>query len=1081
MLVCSAGEDLKVPVSEAGAVPVELNWPMQDARTARLLASWPPTRPQRSTTDNCLGTFLNFRKPLASPPVLPPSLLLFFFFLLPSFRLTSLPAPFLAASPLRLLFLGPQAGIIPHLHLPPNQQSLPSVSSKPLSRRFPLGSPDSTFRPLSASTATSTSGLTSLAVFPRPATLNFTPTELRRSTSGPGVVAHFQFPFMISAVARLLDVAMGQGDGEGVTPLSCPGWTRGRRLGRDPAFDTEEGDGIRDRSAEDNFDVNNKSFLETATLNSVSGSLSQHRPLQIRDTDVADHPHAPRELAYAHANTTMRAQPCAYPQSRRPSTAYASSTGRPQDLGDETFLLSRQTSATTMTTSSGGRTAVDATNSAHLPPLSSRQSLWLQEPKVELFLPLETHNDDSHLSHLHHRQDLLDSLDNELLLPDSHLFTSEDRPSSSRSHLRYWRRTRSTDPDASKYLRVSSDGSSPSPSLDSERPSMMITRDEFEALPPTIQRKSIGHLPVTTTPFQPNPTRSRLVCFSRSHANTCTFLALWDELTCIAVHDWVEQGAAQDDDSTSVASILQLPGLVAAWTLTNFLHQGHLHQGHLHQGQLPTLALAAWLVCYFTTIERSQLAHSPEPDELLRLESISHIDTCSPEPVPAKPSKRRRHHKNRATSDSPIPSPRRSRITSTDQRFYASLPEKIKRQHLTEEEQLAAHYRRQTLIFSNASESSLKIATSPSKDQKMQSPLGSPALSDDHSSLSSMQPPHDDHVARGSEVKKADSFYDSFRWLEEDEGLDLRLYLDDYHINLREEVPVPNSKNRRPSFRRHLSINKLPFGRSSLSYTRPAVDMPTSPTLASPSQSPEPGLGVHARRRSRAMSLISPNKQSMPSMAEAIDPEAAHYQDPEARMKLRVFLASPQKFDEAIEFGFPSAEGMQSQGPRLVKGKEGAEVSEKYRSFLEDDRSSAYSDGVSVPDPDSPKTPHLFEKPVFARSVRPSTERSSDRSTCLRGDGSRDPSSTREMTLRMTLTRPDLRANEEQIYGWKQPGSSRATTAREESSSSSLIYARDEKRKESIERQLAAMDQWTDGAAPENGVVKRMWNRVRRS
>ena len=28
--------------------------------------------------------------------------------------------------------------------------------------------------------------------------------------------------------------------------------------------------------------------------------------------------------------------------------------------------------------------------------------------------------------------------------------------------------------------------------------------------------------------------------------------------------------------------------------------------------------------------------------------------------------------------------------------------------------------------------------------------------------------------------------------------------------------------------------------------------------------------------------------------------------------------------------------------------------------------------------------------------------------------------SNREMTLRMTLTRPDLRADEEQLYGWKE-------------------------------------------------------------
>lgn len=30
----------------------------------------------------------------------------------------------------------------------------------------------------------------------------------------------------------------------------------------------------------------------------------------------------------------------------------------------------------------------------------------------------------------------------------------------------------------------------------------------------------------------------------------------------------------------------------------------------------------------------------------------------------------------------------------------------------------------------------------------------------------------------------------------------------------------------------------------------------------------------------------------------------------------------------------------------------------------------------------------------------------------------------REMTLRMTLTRPDLRADEDQLYGWQQQGSS---------------------------------------------------------
>ncbi|KAH7163165.1 hypothetical protein B0J13DRAFT_31149 [Dactylonectria estremocensis] len=757
---------------------------------------------------------------------------------------------------------------------------------------------------------------------------------------------------------------MGQGDGEVVTPLSCPGWTRGRWL--EPGLVSGIGGG-GNRNDEDPFDAYNKSFLETATLSSHSGSLSQHRPSQAHERDVGDRPHAYRAHAYAHANTSMPVQACAQPQIQRPATAYDLKTGRLQDLGDQSFLLSRQTSAATMAlTTSSTEGPVDATN-MHLPPLSGLQSLWHQDLKVELYLPRDPQASDEHRIQPQNNQGLLDSLDNELLLPDTTIFTpSADRPSSSRSHLLHWRRNRSPGPDNSKYLRVSSDGPPSSPTLEeSSRPSMLITREEFEALPPTIQRK------------------------------------------------------------------------------------------------------------YFTTIERSQLAHPPDPAEHIRLETDDYEEASVPQPVLAKPTKRRRHHKNRATSDSPIPSPRRSRITSTDQRFYASLPEKIKRQHLTEEEQLAAHYRRQTLILDDPNEASLKVAKRQPKDQKIQSPLASPALSEGHSSLSSM-PPHDDHVAPVVEKKKkADSFYDSFRWLEEDEGLDLRLYLDDYHINLREEVPVPN-RSRRPSFRRHLSINKLPFGRGSMSYSRPPT-VPTSPTLVSPSQSPDISSSVHGRRRSRAMSLISPNKQPLPSMAPTIDPGAAHYQDPEARMKLRVYLASPQKFDEAIEFGFPSVDGA-----RAIKGRDGAESSEKFRSFLEDDRSSAYSDGLTIADPDSPKTPHMFDKPVFSRPVRRSMERNSERSTCVVSEASRDQLSSREMTLRMTLTRPDLRANEEQIYGWKQPGA-RNAPARQDGTTSPLIYARDENRKESIERQLAAMDRWTDDLTPENGVVKRMWNRVRRS
>lgn len=365
------------------------------------------------------------------------------------------------------------------------------------------------------------------------------------------------------------------------------------------------------------------------------------------------------------------------------------------------------------------------------------------------------------------------------------------------------------------------------------------------------------------------------------------------------------------------------------------------------------------------------------------------------------------------------------------------------------------------------------------KEHKMQSPIGSPALSEGHSSLSSVPHLHEEHAPRESEKKRVDSIYDSFRWLEEDEGLDLRLYLDDYHINLREEIPVPN-KNRRPSFRRHLSINKLPFGRGSVSYSRPPIqEVPTSPSLPS-CTSPAPSSEGHVRRRSRAVSLRSPSKGHSPEPTPMMDPEAAHYRDPEARMKVRAYLTSPQKFDEAIEFGFPSLETKKPGAPKPDKRRAPGGSSDRLRSFLEDGRSS-FSE-ASVEDPESPKTPQLFGAPE--RPAHRTTESTHDRSAYIRGDASRDTSrealSSREMTLRMTLTRPDLRANEDQMYGWKQPGIGRGAASREEVASP-LIYARDENRKESVERQLAALDQWVDDPGLENGVVKRIWNRVRRT
>src|SRR5699024_8789531 len=90
---------------------------------------------------------------------------------------------------------------------------------------------------------------------------------------------------------------------------------------------------------------------------------------------------------------------------------------------------------------------------------------------------------------------------------------------------------------------------------------------------------------------------------------------------------------------------------------------------------------------------------------------------------------------------------------------------------------------------------------------------------------------------------------------------------------------------------------------------------------------------------------------------------AQYYQDPEARLKLRVFLASPQKFDEAIEFGFPALE-KENHSPNRSLVEEEQNPVEFTGTFLEDDDASLDGD---KDDKDQP-SPSRFSKDMEGSS-----------------------------------------------------------------------------------------------------------------
>jgi hypothetical protein len=356
----------------------------------------------------------------------------------------------------------------------------------------------------------------------------------------------------------------------------------------------------------------------------------------------------------------------------------------------------------------------------------------------------------------------------------------------------------------------------------------------------------------------------------------------------------------------------------------------------------------------------------------------------------------------------------------------------------------------------------------------------------------------DSHHANGFGTQLDQSFFDSFRWLDEEEDLDLRLFLDDYHAHLREGAP---STKQRPSFRRRMSITKIPFGRrSSVSSGRPGTKDATTqppPPIRSPTGSVSNGL-THARRKSRALSLITPKQHAPQPSITAFDPAAAHYQDPEARLKLRVYLASPQKFDEAVEFGFPSADAVSPPLPADAAGKVSrrqsrqrlADGSSNMRTFWTDDDDdneepgdilSLSSDQPSSPDLDSPKTPEPLEQQQQQQQRARLTRQHARLVSAGALDGRKTPDgASREMTLRMTLTRPDLRAHEEEIYGWQQQQRpvyqqhSRRPTA----ASLAAAESRGGSRQGSVEK-FPEMDPWS-GLPVERGVMRRIWDRVRR-
>jgi hypothetical protein len=422
---------------------------------------------------------------------------------------------------------------------------------------------------------------------------------------------------------------------------------------------------------------------------------------------------------------------------------------------------------------------------------------------------------------------------------------------------------------------------------------------------------------------------------------------------------------------------------------------------------------------YFSSLERLRLAQDgPFLSRLSQRERLSRRHSLRPksglrnapscidhQPSHLGRSSSRRLCKSRSTAASYL-------SLQADAEWFWSLPSKIQQRHFSREEQVFFADTRDSTILDAADESLLRlrqhINTCP--DERLSpDPSGSREKLEMPATGIADTPPLDP----AGDVD--DGLFSGFCWNEDDDELDLSL--DEYHAAIASTIdchPAPGKC--KPSFRRHLSVGSIQFHRNSSTFRKPSNsgDTGTAPTSRSPSLSRTGSAFLGPRHRPHAST-------------SSIDPGAKHYRDPEARLKLRVYLASPQKFDEALEFGFPSI--AKNDKPLHTRPRTSPRLTEdSERTFFRDDSDSLFEDGVcaedgacakddaSVTDNDSPCT---LQEPVFEPF------RLSD-GCGLDNPGRKRPvmyrkmsepythacAAKREMTLHMTLTRPDLRTTE---------------------------------------------------------------------
>ncbi|KAF2397394.1 hypothetical protein EJ06DRAFT_147425 [Trichodelitschia bisporula] len=347
---------------------------------------------------------------------------------------------------------------------------------------------------------------------------------------------------------------------------------------------------------------------------------------------------------------------------------------------------------------------------------------------------------------------------------------------------------------------------------------------------------------------------------------------------------------------------------------------------------------------------------------------------------------------------------------AAEARWYCSLPDKVRRSHFSPAEQFVLTSRLHNGYASTVASSSATSEPEPEPKHRRLERAASYATTE---SLSATFYSDDDEDGPSPSTSSFPA------------------------MNCFDDAPPRAHRSRASSLRRTLSISRSapnPFRRSTSSSNpvAPAITGPISPLFTS-------------HRHSRSFAGIAP-RPSTESSSRAFDAAALYYQDPQARQKLRAYLASPAKFDEAVEFGFPSQQTSDPAADVAHVPRPPASTSNNdAQTFLKDDTISfldrwdaASTDSRSddgsifgespVTPADAPSSFGAGVASIFSALDADDTPaldlidlKAAPDAHAAQPAGMLDPLalSGREMTLRMTLTRPELRAAEDEVYTWQ--------------------------------------------------------------